>query len=211
MIIWYIDEHKDDLFTYKKQLENILQGKVKINAIEPSKNIDEMINKILTEKRTVAVIIDQRLGDAVNSVSYNGLDLARAIRQLNNKLPLYILTNYTDDLSSNEWEIEYVFAKDDFKTEKRMISERVKRHISIFFNLVDEREKRFAELLKKSISETLTKDEIKEFENLEYFRSAIVLEDEAAKTPKLKEQLDKQEELLKQIKAKLGEIDDKHP
>lgn len=211
MVIWFIDEDKDDLFTYKKQLENILQGKVNINAIEPKKNLEEMVKVVLSEKMTVAVLIDHRLGDAANCVSYNGLDLARAIRQLNDKLPLYILTNHANDLSSDEWEIEYVFSKDDFITNKRAISERIKRHISIFFDLVDEREKRFAELLKKSISETLTDQEIKEFENLDYFRSASMLEEEVVTTPKLKEKLDKQEELLNQIKAKLGELNDKYP
>ena len=202
-MIWYIDEDKDDLFTYKKQLQKITQEKIDIRAVEPLESCFEMAEKILTESKTVAAVIDQRLGDTKHGVSYSGLDLAKEIRKLNDKLPIYILTNHSDDLTSDEWEIEYVFSKDDFIDNKRVIAERIKRHIDFFFTLQDKREKRFAELLKKSISTTLTDDELKEIENLDYFRSSALLKEEAATTSKLKEDLDKQEELLNKIKEKL--------
>ncbi len=206
-MIWYIDEDKDDLFTYKKQLQNITQEKIDIRAVEPLESCLEMAEKILSESQTVAAVIDQRLGDTRHGVSYSGLDLAKEIRKLNDKLPIYILTNHSDDLTSDEWEIEYVFSKDDFIDNKRVIAERIKRHIDFFFTLQDKREKRFAELLKKSISTTLTEDELKEIENLDYFRSSALLKEEAAATSKLKGGLDKQEELLNKIKAKLEDGD----
>ncbi len=208
-MIWYIDENQDDLFVYKKELQKITQDKINIQAVEPLKNPLEMAETILSENQTVAIVIDQRLGDTKNGVAYNGLDLARAIRKLNDKLPIYILTNHSGDLTSDEWEIEYVFSKDDFIDKKRAIAERIKRHIDFFFDLQNAREKRFAELLKKSISEALTKDELKELGDLDYFRSAALLKEEAAKTSKLEEELDKQEDLLNQIKSKLEEDDAK--
>lgn len=206
-MIWYIDEDKDDLFTYKKQLQKITQDKIDIQAVEPLESCLEMAEKILSESQTVAAVIDQRLGDTRHGVSYSGLDLAKEIRKLNDKLPIYILTNHSDDLTSDEWEIEYVFSKDDFIDNKRVIAERIKRHIDFFFTLQDKREKRFAELLKKSIATTLTEDELKEIEDLDYYRSSGLLKEEAAATSKLKQDLDKQEELLNRIKEKLEDGD----
>jgi len=202
-MIWYIDEDKADLFTYKKQLRKITQEKIDIRAVEPLASCLEMAEKILSKRQTVAVVIDQRLGDTKDGVSYSGLDLAKEIRKLNDKLPIYILTNHSDDLTSDEWEIEYVFSKDDFIDNKRVIAERIKRHIDFFFTLQVKREKRFAELLKKSVSTTLTKEELKEIEDLDYYRSSALLKEEAVATSKLKEELDKQEELLNKIKKKL--------
>jgi len=203
MTLWYIDEDKDDLFTYKRQLQNITQNKIIINAVEPSANCAEMVQLILADSQTVAVVIDYRLGDASNGVCYNGLDLAKEIRKLNSKMPLYILTNNSPDLSPDEWEIEYVLSKDDFISKKLTIAGRINRHINIFFDLLTDSEKRFSELLKKSISETLTADELQEFEGLDYFRSAPLLEKEAAETARLQKKLNEQEELLNKIKVKL--------
>jgi hypothetical protein len=171
MIIWYIDEEQDDRLTYKRQLEKVTQNKIEIKAIEPYADCLKMAEKILLNKDTVAAVIDHRLSDS-GTATYNGLELARAIRVLNDKIPLYILTNHKGDLTDDEWEIEYVFAKDDFIDNHRLIAERIKRHINLFFEFIGEREKRFTFLLKKSIKETLNAEELEEFDNLDYVRSA---------------------------------------
>lgn len=203
MVIWYIDEDADDLFVYRKELCNITEGKIEIKAEKPLPSKIEMAELVLAKSETVAVIIDQRLGDAKDGVGYNGLDLAREIRQLNDKIPIYILTNHSSDLTSDEWEIDYVFSKDDFKDKRETLSRRLNRHINIFNEILNEREKRFAELLKKSVYETLTEAECKEFDLLDHSRSKAIFAEEAAVTAVLKERLDQQEKLLDEIKKKL--------
>ncbi len=68
MNIWYIDEDKDDLFTYSNQLKKITQDKITIISKEPIENPHEMAEIVLSDPNIIAVIIDQRLGDTKDGV-----------------------------------------------------------------------------------------------------------------------------------------------
>jgi RecB family exonuclease len=82
-----------------------------------------------------------------------------------------------------------------------MVIARMLRHINVYFNALGDREKRFRELLKKSLNETISEGEQKELEELEFSRVATTFAFEQTQ----QEMPDRFDEVLEQI-TKLKEM-----
>ncbi|PSW05666.1 hypothetical protein [Photobacterium lipolyticum] len=204
----YIEDQEDARITYSRSLKRIYGDEFEIIAIEPSNKIEEMVETLLSYDDVVSYIIDERL-NLTGVANYIGTTLVEAIRAIDSKIPVYILTSYAGDVDPILGSVEFVIDKSDaFKKDKRHeLSQRMRRHIDTFNDIQSARAKRLDELLIKSVEHNLSEKEQKELEKLNYFRMKKILLEEQAPSIILKGELDKQAEILREIEEKLKELD----
>ncbi len=197
-IIWLIDENQDQLKTFGEQLSKIFNEDGQVRAIEPKSTKEEM-KFIIDNPKTVSIVIDERLKET-GIAKFFGIELAQYLRALNTKVPIYILTNYSkDDFESGKWSVEYILDKKDFDTDFNTIKARMLRNVSFYHDYLDQREKRFNDLLNKSLHSTISKEEIKEFEELQYVRVRSILADELGISPELDKKIKEQLEIISEL------------
>lgn len=202
-VIWFIDEDETELRTYQRELAKRLGGNVKVEAIAPYSKMQDY-KKALSDEKTVAIIIDQKLKNT-GKAHYTGLELAEYLRGINPKLPIYILTNYSKDISLDEGlNVEYILDKSDFKDDAKAntITARILRHMDTYTDILSKRGQRFKKLLEKSMKQKLNKDEYDELEQLKYIRLSSTLASELEKTQKLEQTISANQKLLAQLKGK---------
>ncbi|MFT5622305.1 MAG: CheY-like chemotaxis protein [Bacteroidia bacterium] len=168
--VLYIDDRPDSRNTYSEDLSEIFGSSVKILAIAPLGTLSEMLSVVINQSQLVSLVLDQRLYES-GDTDYTGLNLAALVRSSLPKLPIYILTNWTDKLD-DAYHVEYVFEKEKISEDeyKKEATARVRRHINVFEDIIDEREDRFAELLPKYLGKQLSADEVAEFLKLKAVR-----------------------------------------
>jgi hypothetical protein len=203
-VIWLIDESKIELRAFQRELVRRLGDNVKVEPLDPYSKMQDYVKKVLSDKRTVAIIIDQRLKNT-GKAHYTGTELAEYLRGINPKLPIYILTNYPADLCSDEESnVEYILGKEAFKNDAKAntIAKRILRHINTYTDILSERGQRFKELLEKSMKYKLNKDEYNELEQLKYVRLSSTLASELEQAQKLELTIAANQRLLAQLKGK---------
>ena len=198
-IIWLIDDKQDESITCCNELKLGMPQRVQIETICPPYRKKEDYASTLENPDTACLIIDQRLKDT-GIATYTGIELAQHLRGINTKIPIYILTNFaeTDDFTSGEWSIEYILSKKSLLNEEekaRIAKTRILRHIDVYEDILDERAKRFNELLKKTLDDSLDEDELEELAELQFGRFAPTLAREVEELQKL-EQIAKDNEKL---------------
>jgi hypothetical protein len=156
---------------------------------------------LLATGTIAGLIVDQKLEDG--GFNYTGAELASFLRGIDSKLPIIILTNFKNEheqFENAEKDIEYIAAKEEIKDpdsrEAQVIKARLLRHLNIFADVFDERQRRFHELLVKSLKETLCPEETEELGLLKGDRLLWVQAAEQRETPKLENLL---EELRKRV------------
>lgn len=167
----YIDEEPRARRLFGRRLGLCIGDEVQVIPLDPERELDAMVKKIENFPNLVSIVIDQKL-TAAGTAEYLGTELVEKLRLADHLMPIYILTNYAEDVDSNLGGIEYVLSKDDLiDTEKLMnIGARVRRHINIFQQIMDQRESRFEELLRKRFESNLSDAESNEFSKLKYQR-----------------------------------------
>ena len=207
-ILWLIDDDESELKTYRLELQNLMPDGVHIEAILPLPNMKDCSTKILSDKNTASIVIDEKLKKKGHA-AYWGIDLAKSLRSIDSKVPIYILTNYVDDeeFEGNKWSIEYIIDKKDLRdTEKaRVIQSRLIRHMNIYKDILGEREQRFSELLRKSLNDTLTPDEMNELDELDFKRQSPILASELEQLKELEDLVKKHKEVMDQFKQEAPE------
>ena len=97
-------------------------------------------------------------------------------------LPIYILTNHvlSDDFHGSEWIVEDILSKQHMgdPEELKTITARLIRRIGVHQVILEERDRRYRELLRKSLAEQLTQEEKDELDELRFERTAVILSDE---------------------------------
>ena len=204
-IIWLIDENKTELRTFQRELSKRLSGNVKVEALDPYNKMQGYVKEILSDDRTVAIIIDQKLKDT-GKVHYTGIELAEYLRGIKPKLPIYILTNFPDQdiFSGKELNVEYIIDKSDFRDDAKAstIAARILRHIDTYADILSERGQRFKELLEKSMNNKLNKDEYSELQELQYIRLSSTSASELERLQKLEQTISANKKLLAQLKGR---------
>jgi hypothetical protein len=203
-VIWLIDENKSELRAFQRELARRLGNNVKVEALDPYNKIQDYVKGVLSDDRTVAIIIDQKLKDT-GKVHYTGIELAEYLRGIKPKLPIYILTNFPDPdiFSGKELNVEYILDKSDFKDDAKAktIAARILRHIDTYTDILSERGQRFEKILEKSMKHKLTKDEYDELEQLKYIRLSPILASELEKAQELEKTISANQKLLSQLKG----------
>ncbi|MCP6269755.1 hypothetical protein NL475_27200, partial [Klebsiella pneumoniae] len=74
-----------------------------------------------------------------------------AIRIYDRKIPIYILTGYILTIDKNLADVEFVIDKGEWNDNSEKFAKRFLRHIDTYNEVKDAQEKRFDELLCKSL------------------------------------------------------------
>lgn len=203
-IIWLIDENENELKTYYRDLKNLMPDSVQIEAMIPLPRKEDYISAVLENTSTATVIIDQRLKDT-GIADYLGIELARFLRSVNHKLPIYILTNYPKDeeeFVGSKWSVEDIIDKSDFGHNEKLIplKARILRRIDVYDDILEERERRFNDLLRKSLKEELTPEEREELSELEFLRTSTTGASELQQLQVLEEIVEEHKKLMEKFK-----------
>lgn len=199
-----IDENEVQLGTYAAALNALLEKTgVAVIPMAPLPTKEDYV-PLLATGTVAGLIIDQKLEDG--GFNYTGSELASFLRGIDSKLPIIILTNYKDEeyeqFEAAEKDIEYVAAKDAIgdldSREAQVFKARLLRHLNVFADVHDERQRRFHELLVKSLRETLSSEETTELGLLKTDRLLSVQADEQRETPTL-------ESLLEDLRKRVSE------
>lgn len=199
-IVLYIDEEPMALHTMGKRLRRCFGEEVEVKTLEPCRTIEETLRVINNVAGLVSVVVDQKLS-AAGTADFVGTQLATAIRQTDLKMPIYILTNFADDVDGTMGEIEYVLSKADITNDEELpkIAARLRRHVNIFQDVLTERESRFEELLRKGYEDRLTETEQDELAQLSYQRERKISAAELLSGIELKAKLDEAQTVLDRI------------
>ena len=196
LIIWMVDDKSDDLRVYHRILQQAFERFNVPLVVEPvpaRQHIGDYLD-IVGDPRTAAIIVDQQLHEA-RGTDHTGIQLAKRLRSLVTKLPIYILTSYAEsaDFEGSEGSVEDILSKQDMSDPGQMktIVERLTRRIFDYNAFLDERDNRFRKLLKKHLTAELTPKEKGELDELRFERTAVVLSDEEYKVSRLEAALDR--------------------
>ena len=179
-IIWLIDDIQRASTTYSNGLKTEIPQGFQIETICPPYRRIEDYSALLENPDTACIIIDQRL-----YATYTGIELAQYLRSINQKVPIYILTSYVDeeDFTGGEWSVEHIIPKDNFNA--RTVTARILRHTNVYEDILEGRAKRFKELLKKSLYDSLNDAELEELAELQFGRFGPTLAEEVEDLQKL--------------------------
>lgn len=202
--IIFIDDREDVRFTYKRNLSRIFRNIAEVIALEPLAKIDDMISALDKIDEKVMYVVDEDL-QHFGVAQYSGAQLIQAIRISNRKIPIYILTGYILTIDKNLADVEFVIDKGEWNENSQKFAKRFLRHIDTYNEVKNFQEKRFDELLCKSLISTLTEDEEKEYSALNLNRSKILV-NESIITIKDLERLNDKEKKLVDIQERLKDI-----
>lgn len=203
-IVIFIDDEHDSRVVYEDVLQDMYGDEIIVKAIEPERTVSDMIANLNSYDNLVSIVIDEKLKVSAFA-DYQGSELVEAFRAIDEKLPVYILTSETALIEPPLGTVEYILdkneiAKDEYNKQCSML---MRRHINSFNDIKSDRTKRFDYLLKKSIEIGLSQEEQEEYDALDIIRVKKVLSDE---NPMYKEELDRQDKLLKEIEEKLNSL-----
>jgi hypothetical protein len=199
--ILYIDDKAAEAKTYGRALSQALANeKVELDVLcPPYEDMDQFL-PILDDSSVVSIIIDQKLQD---KVTYSGIQLATFLRGVNPKLPIYILTNYgmlEDEFTGYEWSVEAIIQKDKLIAQPEIYSARILRRLDVFGDVLAERERRFHDLLRKSLNGEITDAETQEIKELQLARTSSLLAQELSSIKDLEEIIHLYEEQMQKLK-----------
>jgi hypothetical protein len=211
-IIWLIDENEQELRTYLSILREFMPESVRVEGIFPPYSRKEDYLPILENLNTVCIIVDQRLKDT-GVATYVGIELAEYLRSVNTKIPISILTNYAyerDEFIGGEWSVEDIIEKAKLGDDEgaRAVIARILRRIDVYEDMLGEREKRFRNLLRKSLSDELGEEEQRELEELQLERTSVILASELAQLSELEQIVEKHKRLMDSLRQAQGSEDE---
>lgn len=204
-IVWFIDDMPDEARIYSRKLQLMLGSELEVRPLEPEPSQDAYV-QLLQDPNTVCLIVDQRLF-VRGTVTYTGISLAQYLRGINTKVPIYILTNWsndTDAFAGGEWSIEAIISKEDLIRDERdeqrkTHGARIRRNINIYQDILLGRAARFNTLLHKSLKEDLSEEEVNELDQLQAARASAIVAEEL-------QQLRSLEDIIKQANSLLKEF-----
>lgn len=199
-IIWLIDDLKKDSTTYSNALKTDIPQGFQIETICPPYRRIEDYSALLENPDTACIIIDQKL-TAAGDATYTGIELAEYLRSINQKVSIYILTSYAEeeDFTDGEWSVEHIIPKNNFNA--RTVIARILRHTNVYADILDGRAKRFKELLKKSLDDSLDEAELEELTELQFGRFGPTLAKEVEDLRKLEQVAKDTEKLINSLNS----------
>lgn len=198
-IIYFVDEDAAARSANVRALTSLLDNQsIEVKSLEPLRSFPDY-NNLVADPATAAFVLDQRMKGS-GMVSYNGTDLAKYLRGIDGKMPIYILTGHSDDdFDDAAHLVEHIVGKDEIdahSNKAKMVKARILRHLDVFNDVRDAQEQRFHDLLVKSLSLPLTPEEQREMDQIEGETTAPILAAERTKERELGEQVDKLQRLL---------------
>lgn len=206
-VVLYIDEEQGALDSYGRVLRKKLPAGIEVVCSFPEPTLPLMLKFICGMRARIAsIVVDEHL-EVAGTADYVGSQLAEAYRQLDNKIPIYILSNHPEEIDENLQSVEYVLSKDDFADGGAALdsaTRRMARHMDAYGEILNEREQRFTDLLRKYVTSEISELESKELDELKFWREVPAAIEESTMTAELKKKLDDQEVVLKKIELLLA-------
>lgn len=163
IIVWLIEDSENDAEEYKQLLEKA--GDIEVVFVPARPAIADYAD-LLSDGRTGAIIIDQRLGDFAG-VSYDGIDVAEFLRSLRPELPIFILTNYADEELEDQGEaVDFIIDKKTVRRRAGVYVKRILRSIEHYQAALTDKQRRLKELIDRKLSSGLNEAEEAELQAL---------------------------------------------
>lgn len=174
--IIFIDDDSDIRATYELSMKIMFGDEFEVVCLDAEPSLEGMMKTLDGIPDKVTYFIDERLKHSGRS-AYAGLELVECIRLFDSKIPIYMLTSFSDEIEQYLGDVEFVIDKNDWESdeEEENLKKRVFRHINTYKDIRSTQEARFDELLEKSIFSTLTEKEVEEFDALNIIRSKKIL------------------------------------
>lgn len=169
--IIFIDDDSDIRATYELSMRMMFSEEFKILCLDVEPTLEGMILKLSDIPDKVTYFIDEKLKHS-GIASYTGVELVERIRLFDSKIPIYILTSFSDEIEKYLGDIEFVIDKNDWDLdeEEQNLTKRFLRHINTYKDIKSKQAERYEVLLEKSIFSTLSQEEIEEFKSLDLSR-----------------------------------------
>ncbi|PMK99875.1 hypothetical protein BCT90_02915 [Vibrio lentus] len=204
--IIFIDDQEKVLKTYARRLTRLFKEVAEVVPLLPSRTVPEMLTVVSEVENVIAYIIDENLKHS-HKAKYQGIELIKSIRDLDPKVPIYILTSDTSWVNPLLGDIEFVIDKVDLNKpeNKDDFAKKFFRHIDTYKDIKSERAKRFDVLLAKSLMESLTDEERNEYNELNVLRSKSLL-DEAIISDRDVEELNIKSKQLSELQEEIQRL-----
>jgi hypothetical protein len=162
-----IEDSHEDADLYRQLLE--AAGEIKIEYVPARPGVADYAD-LAADPETGAVIIDERLG-VYAGVDYNGLQVADFLRTLRPELPIYILTNYANEIADDQGEsVEFIIDKKTVRKAAKVYVARILRAMQQYEAALTDQQRRLKELIDRKLADELSEEEEAEFQQL---RAAI--------------------------------------
>jgi len=159
-----IDDNKEDIEVYGRLFEQ--QGGFEIRGIDPREfGKVENFADLASIGKVDAIVVDQRL-DELSGVGYDGIDVADFLRSLRPEIPIYILTQYHDDLGSRAMTVESIVDKKEFNRAPDVYAHRILRAVQRYREALSGKQWRIIELVDMKTRGTITPEFEEELEKL---------------------------------------------
>ena len=164
MSVIIIEDNMTDADTYGRLLE--MHGPFEVENID-ARDFAELHSyaDLVSVGRADVIIVDQRLDERAG-VGYGGIDIVEFLRSLGAQLPIYVLTQYRDDLGTRVMDVEDVINKGHFGDLPEVYAKRILRAAGRYRDALDQRRQRFLELIDMKTKGTITIELNKELETL---------------------------------------------
>lgn len=202
--IIFIDDQENVRRLFGKRLQRLFGELAEVISLAPKRTLDEMVSTLINTRYVSSYIIDENLTFS-GEAQYQGSNLIESIREIDPKIPIYILTSDVSTVDTLSGDIEFVIDKVDMNSpeNKEKLLKRFIRHLNTYKDIKNNQALRFDELLIKSLNEALTEEEKNEFNTLNATRSKILIDEGCISENdllKLKDQNDKLLEIEKKLK-----------
>lgn len=204
-IVKFIEDEPDDASLYCQLLE--AAGDIKVEHVNVLPTLDDYTD-LLTNLETGAIIIDERLSP-YGGVNYTGLQLADFLRTIRPEIPIYILTNYSEDIPEDQGEsVEFIIDKQTVlkKANAKVYVARILRHMQQYEVALTEQQRRLKNLIDRKLTDGLNNEEEEELKQLrakiERPSGPAIIDEEnkwIERERKQEEDLRRQEELLERL------------
>lgn len=205
MLIYYLDDQPSQRQMLEWDLKSLFAGNFAIEGL-PLYSDKADYHKYLDDHGVAGVLVDQRLNETGEITTYTGLDLAKYLRSLYPEMPIYLVTGFDPDeqiKGADSGSVEAVVLKSELRTNTPAaegFKQRFLRHVGRYQEALTARQKRFRELLGKSVRDEITPEEKAELATLEAARLLPTQAEDDAVLNKLQSQVGVVEQLLQKLR-----------
>jgi hypothetical protein len=198
-----VEDSDEDADLFQQLLE--LTGEIKVEHIRVRPGIADYAD-MAADPETGAVIVDERLGEYAG-VNYTGMKVAEFLRGLRPELPIYILTNYANEIPVGEGgTVENIVDKNALRKAPLVHIKRILRAMQQYEAALTEQQQRFRELIDRKLSGDLDESEEIELQQLRVAVERPFASIEIEQERQWEKNLQRQEEQLARLEKMTQEI-----
>ena len=202
-VVKLIEDSHEDADLYQQLLE--AAGEIKIEYVPARPRVADYAD-LAADPETGAVIIDERLSE-FTGVDYTGLQVADFLRALRPELPIYILTNYANEILDDQGEsVEDIIDKKTVRKAAKVYVVRILRAMQQYEAALTEQQRRLKELIDRKLSGELSEEEEAELQQLRAAIERPFAPAEIEHEHRWDEELQRQEEQLERLEKIAQEI-----